>query len=169
MKREDILKLISLNISKQYYTKDLSWFDPNLLLTELESNGLVSNLSVVFDQEDEADRPDSLSVVINKLTRPQIMIIDDIARLYDCGSEFNIRLTGEQIKNILEEPDNNHIVFNILNYGCETTVGDDFYEILVEKITGESYHSLKNKMSSDDFYKHVVDTARNSGKWVIWK
>lgn len=169
MKREDILKLISLNIEKQYQSRDTSWFDPNLLLNELESQGVINKLEVIFDQEDESDRPDSLSIIVNKSTRPQTMIIDDISRLYDCGSEFKIRLTGEQIKNILEEPDNNHIVFNILNYGCETTVGDDFYEILVEKITGESYHSLKNKMSSDNFYKHVVDTARISGKWVIWK
>lgn len=81
------------------------------------------------------------------------LVLNDLNRLYDCGLEFDIKLTGEQVKEILEA--NIDIAFDLAKFGDDTEVGDRFFEAFVEHVTGTSWSAIQETFKEGTFKKHA--------------
>ena len=86
--------------------------------------------------------------------------LTEIDRLLDVGAEFNITLTEEQVKELLQE--NDDIALDCLKWGDDTEVGDRFFEAFVEKVTGLSWETLKSRYQ-DQAYEYVEIKALEKG------
>lgn len=88
------------------------------------------------------------------------LVLDDLNRSYDSGTEFHIKLSGDQIAAILtKHPD---IAYDMVKWGNDTDVGDRFFLALVKEITGQNWTRLK-EMYGDDAYDAVTLQAKAKG------
>lgn len=85
---------------------------------------------------------------------------EELDRFYDVGFEFDIELSEAQVLEILK--DNPKIAFDSFLFGNDTEVGDQFFEALVKKITGESWDSIQENFKDKD-YATVKAYAKTKG------
>lgn len=102
------------------------------------------------------NQPDSIELELNG----QIIVLDELSRLYDCGVDFNIELTSDQIALILKK--NPSIILDLRQLGDDPFVGDCFFAALVQEICGESLDLVKKKYGAS-YYQKVTDSAEKQG------
>jgi hypothetical protein len=116
--------------------------------------------ALYFEYDARPKKPVKQEKTLKMVLKGNKITFKDLDRLYDCASEFNIRISTEQVKEILEE--NPSIAHGLFQWGNDTVVGDNFYKAFVEKVSGMRYKECKEKFK-DDFYKEIERLAVSKG------
>lgn len=97
--------------------------------------------------------------------RRSTLVLFDLGHFYDAGIEFNLKLSGDDLKRLFEA--NPDLACDHVKFGDDTEVGDRFFEALVEDITGVSWETVQLehcKGAYDFVHKKALEKGYTSSK-----
>jgi hypothetical protein len=127
-------------------------FELYCLQKKIKINRIKLEDALYYEYDARSKKPVKQDKTIKIKLKDNLITFKDLNRLYDCASEFNIRISSVQVKELLEE--NPDIAFNLFRWGNDTEVGDEFYRAFVEKVSGLNYEKC-HEMYKDKFYEQI--------------
>jgi hypothetical protein len=91
---------------------------------------------------------------------------EEIESFLSAAEEFDIELSSQQIIEILEE--NPKIPLDVLIWGVDTPIRDEFFGAIVEKITGHDWDYLRS-VHKDNVYDFISAIAKSKGYKMMEK